>query len=175
MFEFYVVAIYIFIMFIVFILDFTVNNKSIRIGNKKIFIKINIKTYVRSSILYFFVFFVNKYLITSFGFDLIYFNFILNLLFSIFVGIYSVCMDFIISDINTTINDTVEIIRAEKENLEIEEKTTISLQDIIGEKETIEEKKELAENGIREKIESLEIMIISLINIVLFILIKVLF
>lgn len=137
MFKFYVVGIYVLIMLVIVILDnlfsekiietsrgkecFSVNRKGMRIGDKKVFIKINMNTYIRTSMLYLFVYLISWLFIGVFNDDS---NPIsseeMALMFAIIISGFSIFGDITTTDINATEEEVLETIKTEKEKIELE-------------------------------------------------------
>lgn len=137
MFKFYVIGIYVLIMLVIVILDnlfsekiietsrvkecFSVNRKGIKIGDKKAFIKINMNTYIRTSMLYFSIYLISWLFIGVF-------NDASNplsseqmaLMFAIIISGFSIFGDITTTDINATEEEVLETIKTEKENIELE-------------------------------------------------------
>ena len=137
MFKFYVVGIYVLIMLVIVILDnlfsekiietsrvkecFSVNRKGIKIGDKKAFIKINMNTYIRTSMLYFSIYLISWLFIGVFNDDS---NPLsseqMALMFAIIISGFSIFGDITTTDINATEEEVLETIKTEKENIELE-------------------------------------------------------
>lgn len=137
MFEFYVVGIYVLIMLVIVILDnlfsekiietsrgkecFSVNRKGMRIGDKKAFIKINMNTYIRTSMLYFSIYLISWLFIGVFNDDS---NPLsseqMALMFAIIISGFSIFGDITTTDINATEEEILETIKTEKQNIELE-------------------------------------------------------
>lgn len=137
MFEFYVVGIYVLIMLVIVILDnlfsekiietsrgkecFSVNRKGMRIGDKKAFIKINMNTYIRTSMLYFSIYLISWLFIGVFNDDS---NPLsseqMALMFAIIISGFSIFGDITTTDINATEEEVLETIKTEKQNIELE-------------------------------------------------------
>ena len=140
MFEFFVAGIYVLIMLVIVILDFlfsekcietskgkeyfSVNRRGIRIGDKKAFIKINMNTYIRTSMLYFSVYLISWIFVVACGVDLIPLNPIsskeMALVFAIIISGISIFGDTTTTDINATEEEVIETIKTEKEEIELE-------------------------------------------------------
>lgn len=137
MFKFYVVGIYVLIMLVIVILDnlfsekiietsrgkecFSVNRRGIRRGDKKIFIKINMNTYIRTSMLYFSIYLISWLFIGAFNDDS---NPLsseqMALMFAIIISGFSIFGDITTTDINATEEEVLETIKTEKEKIELE-------------------------------------------------------
>lgn len=137
MFKFYVIGIYVLIMLVIVILDnlfsekiietsrvkecFSVNRKGIKIGDKKAFIKINMNTYIRTSMLYFSIYLISWLFIGVFNDDS---NPLsseqMALMFAIIISGFSIFGDITTTDINATEEEVLETIKTEKENIELE-------------------------------------------------------
>lgn len=140
MFEFFVAGIYVLIMLVIVILDFlfsekcietsrgkeyfSVNRRGIKRGDKKVFIKINMNTYIRTSMLYFSVYLFSWIFAMACGADLIPLNPIsskeMALMFAIIVSGFSIFGDITTTDINATEEEVIETIKTEKEEIELE-------------------------------------------------------
>ena len=137
MFKFYVIGIYVLIMLVIVIFDnlfsekiietsrvkecFSVNRKGIKIGDKKAFIKINMNTYIRTSMLYFSIYLISWLFIGVFNDDS---NPLsseqMALMFAIIISGFSIFGDITTTDINATEEEVLETIKTEKENIELE-------------------------------------------------------
>ena len=119
MFEFFVAGIYVLIMLVIVILDFlfsekcietsrgkeyfSVNRRGIKRGDKKVFIKINMNTYIRTSMLYFSIYLISWLFIGVFNDDS---NPLsseqMALMFAIIISGFSIFGDITTTDINAT-------------------------------------------------------------------------
>lgn len=140
MFKFYVVGIYVLIMLVIVILDnlfsekiietsrgkecFSVNRRGMKIRDKKAFIKINMNTYIRTSMLYFSVYLISWLLIGALNVDSLPLNPIsseeMALMFAIIISGFSIFGDITTTDINATEEEVLETIKTEKEKIELE-------------------------------------------------------
>lgn len=138
--EFFVAGIYVLIMLVIVILDFlfsekcietsrgkeyfSVNRRGMKIGDKKVFIKINMNTYIRTSMLYCSVYIISWIFAVIFGVDLIPLNPIsskeMALVFAIIISGFSIFGDITTTDINATEEEVLETIKTEKEKIELE-------------------------------------------------------
>lgn len=137
MFEFFVAGIYVLIMLVIVILDFlfsekcietsrgkeyfSVNRRGIKRGDKKVFIKINMNTYIRTSMLYFSIYLISWLFIGVFNDDS---NPLsseqMALMFAIIISGFSIFGDITTTDINATEEEVLETIKTEKQNIELE-------------------------------------------------------
>ena len=137
MFDFFVAGIYVLIMLVIVILDFlfsekcietsrgkeyfSVNRRGIKRGDKKVFIKINMNTYIRTSMLYFSIYLISWLFIGVFNDDS---NPLsseqMALMFAIIISGFSIFGDITTTDINATEEEVLETIKTEKQNIELE-------------------------------------------------------